>query len=170
MTDIKKALGIIDPNNLQDDEVFLIDISYEMFEDDVIKLFKKNNYLVFWCDYYCIFDKQRDQTQQEFPLAVLPWFIDTIEAQFWNYKLKPTDGPGDVSNSFVINGETVGINPMRHCCAENLPGYSFWNKNRLDYISHTAPQEREIPKYMLKEGLLDEFKRISTELGLKKYT
>jgi len=169
MTDIKKPLGIIDPNKLQYDEEFLLDIPYEMFDDDVIKLFRKNNYLIFWCDYYCIFDKQRDQTQEEFPLTALPWFIDTIEEQFWNYKPKPTDKPGDVSNCIVINGETVGINPMRHCCAENLPGYSFWNKNRQGYITDMTPQEREIPKYMLKEWLLNDLKRISTKLGLKKY-
>jgi len=170
MTDNKKPLDIIDPNNLQDGEEFLLDIGYDMFEDKVTRLFKKDNYLVFWCDFYGVFSKKRRQTQETFPLMALPWFIDTIEEQFWNYKPKPTDKPGDVSNSIVIKGETVGINPMRHCCAENLPGYSFWNKNREDYITNIAPQEREIPKYMLKDGLLGEFKRISTALGLKKYT
>lgn len=170
MKEIKKPLGIIDPNKLQYDEEFLLDIPYEMFEDKEIKLFKKNNHLVFLCDFYGIFSKERRQTQEEFPLKALPWFIDTIEEQFWNYKPNPTERPGDVSISIVIDGETIGINPMRHCCAENLPGYSFWNKNRLDHISNIAPQEREIPKYMLKNGLLDEFKRISTMLGLKKYS
>ena len=45
MANIKKTLGIIDLNNLQDDEEFLLDIPYEMFEDKVIKLFKKGSYL-----------------------------------------------------------------------------------------------------------------------------
>lgn len=169
MTHIKKPLGIIDPSNLQDDETFLLEIPYDMFEDKSIKLFSKKNHLVFWCDFYCIFDKKRSQTQEEFPLAALPWFIDTIEERFWNYKPRSTEKPGDVSEDITVDGETIGINPMRHCCAENLPGYSFWNRNRESYISNTTPQNRHIPKYMLKDWLLEDLKCISSELGLKTY-
>ena len=170
MVDIKKSLDIINFDNLQNDELFLLDIPYEMFENDIIKLFKKNNHLVFWCDFYDIFDKCRMQTQEEFPLMALPWFIDTIEEQYWNYKPNKVRKPGDISESITIDGETIGISPMIHCCAENLPGYSFWNKNRKSHLSGITPQDTHIPKYMLKEWLLDDLKRISTELGLKSYT
>lgn len=166
---IKKQLGVIDLTILKEGEEFLLDINYEMFPDKEIKIFKKDKHLVFWCDYYGLFSKRRRQTQEEYPLMALPWFIDTIENDFWSAKPQSTDKPGEVSSTICIDNETIGINPMRHCCAENLSGYSFWNKSRYDYITNTAPQEREIPKYMLKDGLLDEFKRISTELGLKAY-
>lgn len=167
MTDIKVPLGIIDPNNLKKDERFLLDITYEMFPDKEVKLFLKEECLVFWCDYYCIFEKARAQTQEEFPLESLPWFVRVIEERFWRYKVRSTDRPGDVSESVIINGETIGINPVRHCCAENLPGYSFWNKSRKSYISNVTPQQRSIPKYMLENGLLDDLKRITLKLGMK---
>ena len=167
---INKALGIIDPSKLDKNEKFLLDIPYEMFTDKKIKLFVKENYLVFWCEYYSVFSKRIARTQEEFPLMALPWFIDTIEHEYLDYKPRADDKPGDLSEGIIIDGESVGISPMHHCCAENLPGYSFWNKNRRNYISNSAPQKREIPKYMLKDGLLDEFKRISSDLGLKQYT
>ena len=170
MKNIKQPLTIINANNLQEDERFLFDIIYDMSKDETNKLFTKGNYLIFWCDFKSLFSNKRKQTQEEFPLKALPWFIDTIEQQYWNYKPKATDKPGDVSELFELDGETIGINPVRHCCAENLPGYSFWNKNRKSHISDTTPQQRYIPKFMLEEGLLDEFKRISTDLGLKDYS
>ena len=143
MKNIKKPLGIIKPDNLHDDERFLLNINFEISErDKTCKLFSKNKHFVFWNEHYNIFDKCLAQTQEEFPLMALPWFIDTIEERYWNYKPDGKETPGDVSEHVVIDGETVGINPMRHCCAENLPGYSFWNKNRHGRSKSLQPKCR----------------------------
>ncbi|WP_020408548.1 hypothetical protein [Hahella ganghwensis] len=165
----QKPLGLIDPNNLKADELFLADVHYEMFPDKEVKLFKKANHLVVWTSFTSLFTNNRRHNQDEFPLKSLPWFIDTIENKFWNHKPNPNSLPGEVNEVTNINGEKIGINPMRHCCAENLFGYSFWNKSRTPYIGRTPPQNWQIPRYMLEQGLMDELKRISTELGLKRY-
>lgn len=61
------------------------------------------------------------------------------------------------STSAEFDGETIGINAMVHCCAENLPGLNIWNGNRKSYISNMTPQKWDIPNYMLKDGL---FRRV----------
>ena len=167
--EIKPALNLIDPENLRIGELFLLNIHYEMFPDYKVFLYKKYDFIVVLTNFKSTFLKKRVSTQEEFPLAALPWFIDTLENEFWNAKPDPNAVPGRVSSYTWIEGEKVGINPMRHCCAENLPGYVFWNASRNCYLSKTPPQEWEIPRYMLEQGLLDELKKISTQLGLKTY-
>ena len=167
--EIKAPLGLIDSNSTESNEEFFLNIPYEMFPDDIIGIYRKGKHLVVWANFKSLFSDNRKCDQQEFPLAALPWFIDTLENEFWNAKPDPNAVPGRVSSYTWIEGEKVGINPMRHCCAENLPGYVFWNASRNCYLSKTPPQEWEIPRYMLEQGLLDELKKISTQLGLKTY-
>ncbi|GAB1268984.1 hypothetical protein NBRC116493_22370 [Aurantivibrio infirmus] len=169
-TDRLRPLDMIDPNLIRSVEEFLMDLHYPMFVDNKFKIFKSGNHLVIWSSFFSVFKKKQRSTQQEFPLTALPWFIDTIEDKFWNHKPDPNALPGDVSESTVIDGEKVGINPSRNCCAENIFGYTFWNASRVDHIGGLPPQEWAIPKFMLEEGLLDELKKISTNLGLKDYS
>ncbi|WP_020408553.1 hypothetical protein [Hahella ganghwensis] len=166
---MKIALGLITPDHLKADELFLIDIKYDMFPDDKVKLFKKGQYLALWESSYSPIHKKYTSAQKEYPLAALPWFIDTIENEFWNHKPDPDALPGKTNEVTVIKGEKLGINPMRNCCAEDLFGYSFWNASRKSYISRRARHDWYIPQYMLEQGLMDDLKRISTELGLKSY-
>ncbi len=168
--DLKEPLGVIVPNNLKSDELFLNNVTYNMFPDKETKIFKKNDYLVIWRSYFSKIDKVRKRKQAEFPLEALPWFIDTIENKFWGHKPDPNAQPGEVNEVTVINGEKIGINPMRHCCAENMFGYSFWNVSRKPYIGRIPPQEWQIPRQMLEDGLMDKLKQISTDLGLKDYS
>ncbi len=165
----KENLGLITFGGLKDDEKHLLDIEYEMFPDDDIKIFQKADHIVFWENSYSPIDRKRTSSQQEFPLAALPWFIDTIEDKFWNYKPDPNALPGEVNEVTVINDEKIGINPMRHCCAENITGYSFWNASRQSYISRRAHHDWQIPRYMLEGGLMAQLKKISTNLSLKFY-
>ncbi|GAB1261893.1 hypothetical protein [Aurantivibrio plasticivorans] len=169
MTDFKKAIPILTPGNLDNDEQQLLELDYEMFPDQDVKLFIKGQHLIVWTSYYSKMKKIRRSTQEEYPLEALPWFIDTIENDFWNYNSDPAVQPGDVSENTIVDGEKIGINPMKHCCAENLFGYSLWNASRKDHVTGLPPQDWQIPKYMLEDGLLDELKTISTKLGLKSY-
>ena len=170
MINTKLALGLIKPDNLKSDEQFLLDIKYDMFSDNIVKLFKKNQYIIVWENSYSPINKNRTSTQKEFPIETLSWFIDTIENKFWNNKPDLKAVPGEVSEVTVINGEKIGINPMRHCCAENIFGYSFWNASRKSYISKRAHHDWQVPRYMLEQGLLDQLKKIATDLGLKDYS
>jgi len=163
------SIDAIDPNHLGDDELYLLEVKYEMFPNQRTLLFKNKTHLVVWSDYLSKFSKKIEYSQKEFPLMSLPWFIDTLVNEFWNYETDLSRPPGDVSESALINEEKIGINPMRHCCAENLFGYSFWNKSRKNNVSGLAPQSWEIPSYMLENGLLDQLKELSTKLGLKSY-
>ena len=88
-------------------------------------------------------------SQDEFPFASIPWFIDTIENKFWKHQAGPNAQPGEVNATTVIDDEKMGINLMRHCCAENLFGYSFWNASRKNYVTDLTPQDWQIPRYML---------------------
>ena len=134
----------------------LFDVDYPMFPDQSSKVILLEDYLIFWTEFTSIIKPEKKVTQEEYPISAIPWFVKTIEENYWG------DG-GDkttTSEQTVINGETIGISSMRHCCAENLPGYNFWNKSRKDHITNLKPQEWDIPKYMLKEGLLDQLKGI----------
>jgi hypothetical protein len=170
MKNIKLSLGIVDPNETKSDESFLINILYEMFPEEETKFFTKGQYFVIWNSFIDPADNKKYVNQSEFPLQTLPWFIDTLEDKFWNHENDANSLPGDVSESTVIEGEKIGINPMRHCCAENLFGYSFWNSSRRSYLSKRSHHNWQIPRYMLEEGLLDKLKNISTQLGLKRYS
>lgn len=161
---IAPALGLIDPDNLKTDERFLIEIQYEIFPDDQVRLFKKRDYLVV---HTILFNKIRKiwaSTQEEFPLEALPWIVDRFENGFF----KPQDqgGVSDFERSLrrEFNGELIGINAMAHCCAENMPGFNIWNANRASYISHIPPQQWDIPRYMLLEqGLLAQLKVLAED-------
>ncbi|MEW4368104.1 hypothetical protein [Aliikangiella maris] len=160
---MKRQLGLIDQANLESNEKILLKLNYPMFPDEVSLLIKKGKYLVLSTDFYSKLDKCRMYSQSEFPLKSLHWIIDRIENGFWK---KPTDGglsdfERSVSNEF--EGEKVGVNVMMHCCAENMHGFNIWNSSRKDYIADIPPHEWNIPDYMLKDGLLDELKKIAAK-------
>ncbi|MBU2870499.1 hypothetical protein [Colwellia sp. E2M01] len=160
---IQQPLGLIDHNNLKSDEEVLLKIYYEMFFDETTLLIKKDNYLVVSTDFYSKMDKKRRYTQSEYPLISLPWIIDRIENGFFK---KPDEGGFSAferSTSAEFDGEIIGINAMIHCCAENLPGLNIWNGNRKDYLANMTPHEWDIPNTMLKNGLLDELKKIAAK-------
>lgn len=155
-------LGLIDPDNLKKDEMFLFSIKYEMFPDETVRLFIKGNYLVVHFLFWRKLKKHWDMEQKEFPLEVLPWLVDRFESGFF----KPQDqgGVSDFERSLrkEFNGELIGINAMAHCCAENLPGFNIWNASRASYISEIPPQQWDIPRNMLLEGgLLEKLKELA---------
>ncbi|GAA75582.1 hypothetical protein PMAN_b0253 [Pseudoalteromonas marina] len=158
---IAPPLGLIDHNNLKDNEGKLLTINYEMFPDENTMLFKKEAYLIVSTDYYSKIKKVRRFTQSELPLRSLPWIVDQIENGF--FKRKDEGGFSNFKRSTTaeFEGETIGVNAMMHCCAENVPGLNIWNSNRKDYIASITPQEWDIPLYMLKDGLLAELKAIA---------
>jgi len=164
-----KPIEVINADSIRANEEFLVNINYPMFSGKENKLFRSGNHFVRWVSYYSKIKKVRRSTQQEFPISALPWFIDTIEDKFWNHKPGLNTLPGDVSESTVIDGEKIGINPSRNCCGENVFGYTFWNASRKEHIGDLAPQEWDVPRFMLEDGLLDELKKISINLGLKTY-
>lgn len=158
---IHKPLGLIDHHNLKGDEQILLTLNYEMFPDKKKLIIKKDHYLVVSTDFYSKMDKKRRYTQSEYPLIALPWIIDRIENGFFK---KPDEGGFSAFERSTIaefDGETIGINAMVHCCAENLPGLNIWNGNRKDYLANMTPQEWDIPSTMLKNGLLYELKKIA---------
>ncbi len=159
----KEPLGVIDPENLLSDEKLLFPIHYEMFPDEKTFLILKQNLLIISTKYFDKIDKVWSQTQEEFPLSSLPWIIDRIENGFWK---KPSEGglsDFERSVSAEFEGEKVGINVMMHCCAENVPGYRVWNSSRSNYIDTRSTQSWQIPRYMLKDGLLDDLKKIANQ-------
>ena len=160
---IHKPLGLIDHNNLKSDEQILLTLNYEMFPDEKTLIIKKGHYLVISSDFFDKLNKKRRYTQSEYPLIALPWIIDRIENGFFK---KPAEGGFsnfERSTTAEFDGETIGINAMIHCCAENLPGLNVWNGNRKDYLANMTPHEWDIPNTMLKGGLLDELKKIANE-------
>jgi hypothetical protein len=161
---IAPPLGLINPDHLKDDEKFLIEIKYEMFPEDQVRIFRKGGYLVIHTIFFHKLKKIWAGTQKEYPLHALPWIVDRFENGFF----KPQD-QGGVSNferslRKEFNGELIGINAMAHCCAENLPGFNIWNANRTSYISQIPPQKWHIPHYMLLEqGLLAQLKVLAED-------
>ncbi len=83
---IKSPLGLIDHKNMQSDEVVLLTLNYEMFEDKKNLLIKKGDYLIVSSDFYSKMKKIRRYTQSEYPLTALPWIIDRIENGFFKKK------------------------------------------------------------------------------------
>ncbi len=158
---IAQPLGLIEPDNLGAEEVFLFEIQYEMFPDKKVRSYKKNRYLVIHTVFWNKLDKQWDMDQEEFPLAALPWIVDRFENGF--FKPQEQGGVSDFERSLrkEFDGELIGINSMAHCCAENLPGFNIWNANRASYISGIPPQQWDIPRYMLLEGLLAQLKELA---------
>ncbi|WP_256870970.1 hypothetical protein [Shewanella sp. Scap07] len=158
---IHSPLGLIDQYDLKDDELVLLTVNYEMYPGENNVLIKKGDYLVLSSDFYSKQDNRRRFTQSEFPLIALPWIIDRIENGFLK---KPSEGGFsnfERSTTAEFDGQTIGINAMVHCCAENVPGLNIWNGNRKSYLANMTPQEWDIPLYMLKDGLLDELKAIA---------
>ncbi|MET1257553.1 hypothetical protein [Aliikangiella maris] len=134
-----------------------------MFPDEVSLLIKKGKYLVLSTDFYSKLDKCRMYSQSEFPLKSLPWIIDRIENGFWK---KPAEGglsDFERSVSSEFEGEVIGINVKMHCCAENLNGFNIWNTSRTSYLNKMSNQGWDVPVYMLKDGLLDELKKIAAK-------
>lgn len=160
---IKSPLGLIDHKNLRSDEVVLLALNYEMFPDKQTLLIKKGSYFVISTDFYSKMEKKRRFTQSEYPVTALPWIIDRIENGFFKKKSEGGFSNFERSTSAEFDGEMIGINAMVHCCAENLPGLNIWNGNRKSYISSMTPQKWDIPNYMLKDGLLDELKKIAAK-------
>lgn len=64
----------------------------------------------------------------------------------------------------LVDGEQIGINPMLHCCAENVFGYNIWNSSRNNHITQTPPQACNIPRYMLQdEGVIEQLQQINAD-------
>jgi len=158
---IQPHLGLVDHNNLKTDEEILSTINYEMFPDEKNFLIKKENHLVISTEFYSKMKKKRRLTQSEYPLTALSWIINQIENGFFKKKDEGGFSAFERSTIAEFDGETIGINAMVHCCAENIPGLNIWNGNRKSYISDMAPQRWDIPNYMLKDGLLEELKKIA---------
>lgn len=158
---IQPHLGLVDHNNLKTGEEILSTINYEMFPDEKNFLIKKENYLVISTEFYSKMKKKKRLTQSEYPLTALPWIINQIENGFFKKKDEGGFSAFERSTTAEFDGETIGINAMVHCCAENLPGLNIWNGNRKSYISDKTPQRWDIPNYMLKDGLLEELKKIA---------
>lgn len=161
---IANPLGFINPDNLNNDEAFLFTIKYEMFPDDLIRVFRKKSYLVVHTTFWSKLKKVWRVEQCEFPLESIPWIVDRFENGFF----KPEDqgGVSDFERSLrkEFDGELIGINAMAHCCAENLPGFNIWNASRKSYIARTATQQWDIPSYMLLEqGLLAKLKELADD-------
>lgn len=161
---IAQPLGLIDPGITATYDRFLFSIKYEMHPDKTVRTFTKNQYFVVHTTFWDPFDKTWANTQDEFPLAALPWIVDRFENGFF----KPLDqgGVSDFERSLrkEFNGELIGINAMAHCCAENMPGFNIWNANRASYISQIPPQQWDIPRHMLLEqGLLAQLKSLSED-------
>ncbi|QLE86798.1 hypothetical protein FLM48_18015 [Shewanella sp. Scap07] len=160
---IMEPLGLIAHNCLKSGEEVLLALDYEMFPDDKILIIKTGDYLVISTDYFSKLKKRRRLTQSEYPMIALPWIIDRIENGFLK---KPSEGGFsnfERSTTAEFEEQTIGINAMIHCCAENVPGLNIWNGNRKDYIGGITPQQWDIPLYMLKDGLLDELKVIANK-------
>lgn len=158
---IQPHLGLVEHNNLKSDEQILSTLHYEMFPDEKNFLIKKENYLVISTEFYSKMKKKKRLTQSEYPLTALPWIINQIENGFFKKKDEGGFSAFERSTTAEFDGETIGINAMVHCCAENLPGLNIWNGNRKSYISDKTPQRWDIPNYMLKDGLLEELKKIA---------
>ncbi|KGK02035.1 MULTISPECIES: hypothetical protein [Pseudoalteromonas] len=158
---IQPHLGLVDHNNLKTGEEILSTINYEMFPDEKNFLIKKENYLVISTEFYSKMKKKKRLTQSEYPLTALPWIINQIENGFFKKKDEGGFSAFERSTTAEFDGETIGINAMVHCCAENLPGLNIWNGNRKSYVSDKTPQRWDIPNYMLKDGLLEELKKIA---------
>ncbi|WP_256870969.1 hypothetical protein [Shewanella sp. Scap07] len=160
---IHKPLGLIFHDDLKRDEKVLMTLNYEMFPDKKKLIIKKGDYFVVSTDYFSKLKKRRRLTQSEYPMIALPWIIDRIENGFLK---KPSEGGFsnfERSTTAEFEEQTIGINAMIHCCAENVPGLNIWNGNRKDYIGGITPQQWDIPLYMLKDGLLDELKVIANK-------
>ncbi|WP_188150646.1 hypothetical protein [Teredinibacter waterburyi] len=156
------ALGLIDQNKLNLNERHLMQVKYEMFPDKKVGLFVKGSFFVVSTLFWNKLKKEWMVTQKEFPLESLSWIIDSFENKFWK---KPEEGGLPVGVLHVkakIADENIRINASRNCCAENLFGYTVRNFSRANYISNIAPQEWDVPRYMLLEqGLLEQLKQIN---------
>ena len=159
---IMAPLGIIDKNCLAHNELVLMPLDYEMFPTHDVNIFVKGVHFVINTHYWSKLKSKWRVTQEEFPLESLSWIIDSFENKFWK---KPEEGGLPVGVLHVkakIADENIRINASRNCCAENLFGYTVRNFSRVNYISNIAPQEWDVPRYMLLEqGLLEQLKQIN---------
>ena len=99
--------------------------------------------------------------QLEFPLAGLPWLVDSIENKFWK---KPEEGglDGVFHVLATMEGELLRIGRMAHAGAENVPGFNLSNHGRGGYIDETSPQHHAIADAIMKEGgLFERLKKLS---------
>jgi hypothetical protein len=161
---IAQPLGLIEPNSLGDNEIFLFELRYEMFPDEKFYIYKKNLYFVILIISWNPLKKIWAGDQVELPFSSLLWIVDRFENGFF----KPQDqgGVSDFERSLrkEFDGELIGINSMAHCCAENLPGFNIWNGSRKSYIARTTTQQWDIPRYMLLEqGLLAKLKDLAVK-------
>ncbi|WP_406608897.1 hypothetical protein [Agarivorans sp. JK6] len=152
-----KKIPILDPLDLPLSSRVLFELDYPMFENEKHKLIQFEDYIVYWSKYKSLFTKEDKISQSEFPLESIAWFTRTIESNYWGNKGDQSTN----SESRMFSGESIGISSMMHCCSENLSGYNFWNKSRVDHVSNRPPQSWLIPRYMLKEGLLEKLKSIT---------
>jgi hypothetical protein len=164
MKAIAQPLSLIDPDNLKVGERYMFSVLYEIFPDETVRVFIKEQHLVIHFAFWRKLRAKWDVEQKEFPLAALPWIVDRFENGF--FKPQKHGGVSDFERSLrkEFNGELIGINAMAHCCAENLPGFNIWNANRTSYISDIPPQQWDIPRYILLEhGLLSQLKVLAND-------
>ncbi|MPW29329.1 hypothetical protein F9L16_10000 [Agarivorans sp. B2Z047] len=152
-----KEFPILKIDDLPKQAKILFSVDYPMFEGDINNIILLDEYVIIWTEYTSKLTGKRKVSQLEFPKDAIQWFVNTIENNYWG-----NDGDkSSTSEEVVINNESIGVSSMAHCCAENLPGYNFWNRSRKDHVSNLPPQEWDIPRYMLKEGLLEKLRRIT---------
>ena len=161
---IAAPLGLINAKDLKPNEIFICRLDYPEFPDHIMGIYIKDNYLVIRTDFWNLFEKNRNTTQEEFPLDSLRWIIDTMENRFFK---KPAEGglPESVRRlDTYVNNELIGINASANCCAEFQPGYEIWNASRNSYITEIRGQTWPVPTYQFtKNGLLDKLKKIADD-------
>lgn len=156
---IYPPLGLINPENLTDDEKFLFSIDYDMYPEKKFGVYKKRAYLVVHTVFWSKLNKNWKFEQREFPLSALPWIVERFENGFWKTSEEGGLAVTEHSMQEHFDGERIGINPVTHCCAENLFGYSIWNASRASYIDKIPPQDWNIPRYiLLDQGVFEKLK------------
>lgn len=100
----------------------------------------------------------------EFPKAGLPWFIDSLENEFFKTSNEGGLPKGQFTLESEIDGEKLVIARMM-----GSPGYSLRNYSRHGHTlaSRSGPQRMDLSDYMLfEEGLYDQLKALADKVRL----
>ena len=98
----------------------------------------------------------------EFPIKGLPWFIETLEQQFFKTEAEGGLPKGKFAYEEIIDGERLCVSRMF-----GEPGYGFRNYSRQDHVikSYECPQQADLSDELLfKNGLFEEFKKIALKI------
>lgn len=101
-------------------------------------------------------------TDLEFPINGLPWFIETLEQQFFKTEAEGGLPKGKFAYEEIIDDEKLCVSRMF-----GEPGYGFRNYSRQDHVikSYESPQQADFSDELLfKKGLFDEFKKIASKI------